>query len=48
MNKNSNSDEQSALLVVFVEVPLLSQMSIFMTIKFTNLSLSPFAVVEMG
>ena len=48
MNKNSNSDEQSALLVVFVEVPLLGQMGVFMTIKFTNLGLSPFAVVEMG
>ena len=48
MNKRSSSYEKSALLVVFVEVPLLSQMGIFVTVKLTNLSLSPLAVVKMG
>ena len=48
MNNKSSSNEQSALLVVFIEVPLLGQMGVLVTIKFTNLSLSPFAVVEMG
>ena len=48
MNNKSSSNEQSALLVVFIEVPLLGQMGVLVTIKFTNLGLSPFAVVEMG